>query len=85
MQIVKFVENSNALALGNLSTFERELSAGEIASLPVQDLALRTRYGFIYLKERSLPPAVEVFMKEVRAVEADVCQRESLLVKIMGA
>jgi len=85
MQIVKFVENSNALALGNLSTFERELSAGEIAPLPVQDLALRTRYGFIYLKERSLPPAVEVFMNEVRAVEADVCQRESLLVKIMGA
>jgi DNA-binding transcriptional LysR family regulator len=85
MQIVKFIENSNALALGNLSTFERELSAGEIVPLPVQDLALRTRYGFIYLKERSLPPAVEVFMKEVRAVEADVCQRESLLVKIMEA
>lgn len=85
MHIVKFVENSNALALGNLSTFERELSAGEIVPLPVQDLALRTRYGFIYLKERSLPPAVEVFMKEVRAVEADVFQRESLLIKIMEA
>ncbi|MNT89131.1 LysR substrate binding domain protein [compost metagenome] len=85
MQIVRFVENSNALALGNLSTFEREFTAGEIVPLPVQDLALRTRYGFIYLKERSLPPAVEVYMKVVRDMEADVRQRESLLIKIMEA
>jgi DNA-binding transcriptional LysR family regulator len=82
MQIVKFLENSNALALGNLSTFEREFTAGEIVPLPVQDLALHTRYGFIYLKDRSLPPAVEVYMKEVRTVEAEVRQRESLLIKI---
>ncbi len=79
MQIVKFVETSNALALGNLSTFEREIIAGEIVPLPIHDLALRTRYGFIYLKERSLPPAVELYMKEVRAVELEICQRESLL------
>lgn len=79
MQIVKFVENSNALALGNLSTFEQELIAGDIAPLPIRDLALRTRYGFIYLKERSLPPAVEAYMREVRIVEAEICQRESLL------
>jgi DNA-binding transcriptional LysR family regulator len=82
MQIVKFLENSNALALGNLSTFEREFTAGEIVPLPVQDLALRTRYGFIYLKDRSLPPAIEVYMKEVRTVEAEVRQRESVLIKI---
>jgi len=82
MQIVKFLENSNALALGNLSTFEQEIMAGEIAPLPIHDLALRTRYGFIYLKERSLPPAVEVYMREVRAVEEEICQRESLLVQM---
>ena len=80
MQIVRFVENSNALALGNLSTFEQEIIAGEIVPLPIHDLALRTHYGFIYLKERSLPPAVEVYMREVRAVEEEICQRESLLV-----
>jgi DNA-binding transcriptional LysR family regulator len=79
MQIVKFVENSNALAVGNLSTFEREFLAGEVVPLPLHDLALRTRYGFIYLKERSLPPAVEVYMQEVRAVEAEICQRERIL------
>ncbi|VVP21318.1 LysR family transcriptional regulator [Pseudomonas fluorescens] len=79
MQIVRFVESSNALAMGNLSTFEQEILAGELVPLPIHDLALRTRYGFIYLKERSLPPAVELYMKEVRAVEEEICQRESFL------
>ena len=79
MQIVKFVESSNVLALGNLSTFEQEISAGAIVPLPAHDPALRTRYGFIYLKERSLPPAVELYMREVRAVEAEICQRERVL------
>ncbi|MBK5354411.1 LysR family transcriptional regulator [Pseudomonas sp. TH41] len=82
MQIVKFVENSNALAVGNLSNFEQEIRAGEIVALPIHDLALRTRYGFIYLKERSLPPAVEVYMREVRAVEEEISQRESLLARM---
>ncbi|POF42325.1 hypothetical protein B0D71_12920 [Pseudomonas laurylsulfativorans] len=27
---------------------------------PAHDPALRTRHGFSYLKERSLPPAVEI-------------------------
>ncbi|RON24821.1 LysR family transcriptional regulator [Pseudomonas brassicacearum] len=85
MQIVKFVENSNALAVGNLSSFEREFLAGEIVPLPLHDLALRTRYGFIYLKERSLPPAVEVYMNEVRGVEEEIRQRESLLAQMTSA
>lgn len=79
MQIVKFVESSNVLALGNLSTFEQEISAGAIVPLPAHDPVLRTCYGFIYLKERSLPPAVEIYMQEVRAVEAEICQRERVL------
>lgn len=82
MQIVKFVESSNALALGNLSTFEQEIRAGVIVPLPAHAPALRTRYGFIYLKERSLPPAVEVYMREVRAVEAEICQRERVLAQM---
>jgi DNA-binding transcriptional LysR family regulator len=82
MQIVKFVENSNALAVGNLSTFEREILAGEIVALPIHGLALHTRYGFIYLKERSLPPAVEAYMNEVREVEKELSQRERFLAQM---
>ncbi|MHC8361655.1 LysR family transcriptional regulator [Pseudomonas sp. LS2P72] len=85
MQIVKFVENSNALAVGNLSTFEREFLAGDIVPLPIHDISLRTRYGFIYLKERSLPPAVEIYMKEVRIVEEELRQRESHLAQMKDA
>ncbi|MNP15143.1 LysR substrate binding domain protein [compost metagenome] len=82
MQIVKFIEHSNAITVGSMSMFERELIAGQIVALPVHNVALRTRYGFIYLKERSLPPAVQAYMKEVRAVEEDICQREIKLAAI---
>jgi DNA-binding transcriptional LysR family regulator len=83
MQIVQFVANSNALAVGTLSAFERELLAGEIVPLPLHDQASYTRYGFISLKERSLPPAVEAFMREVRVVEEDVARREHELADLM--
>lgn len=83
MQIMKFIERSDALALGNLSTFEQEFMVGQIVPLTIQDFALRTQYGFIYLKDRSLPPAVELYMEEVRATGVDVRQRESLMISIM--
>ncbi|MHC8365581.1 LysR family transcriptional regulator [Pseudomonas sp. ZT5P21] len=82
MQIVQFVENSDALAVGTLSSFERELIAREIVPLPIHDQALYTRYGFIYLKERSLPPAVQAYMSEVRAVEEQVTRRERQLAEL---
>ncbi|WP_130904916.1 MULTISPECIES: LysR family transcriptional regulator [unclassified Pseudomonas] len=84
MQMKAFVENSNALALGYLSTFEQELVAGEIVALPLQDLTLKTHYGFIHLKERSLPPAVHLYMKEVRTMEEQIGQRERHLAHLMG-
>ncbi|MFJ3368254.1 LysR family transcriptional regulator [Pseudomonas sp. NPDC086251] len=83
MQMMAFVENSNALALGCLSIFERELMAGDIVALPLQDPVLRTHYGFIHLKERSLPPAVHLYMQEVRAMEDHIGQRERQLVNLM--
>jgi DNA-binding transcriptional LysR family regulator len=83
MQIVQFVVNSNALAIGTLAAFERELLAGEIIPLPLHDQASYMHYGFISLKERSLPPAVEAYMREVRAVEEEVTRREGELAELM--
>lgn len=83
MQIVQFVANSNALAIGTLTAFERELLAGEIVPLPLHDQASQAHYGFISLKERSLPPAVEAYMREVRAVEEEVTRREGELAELM--
>lgn len=76
MQMVPFVANSNALAVGTLAAFERELKEGEMVSLPLHDQVLRTHYGFISLKERSLSPAVQLYMGEVREVEQQILQRE---------
>ncbi|WP_225914447.1 LysR substrate-binding domain-containing protein [Pseudomonas atacamensis] len=81
MQIAQFLENSNALAVGTLSTFEQELLAGAVIPLPLHDPALYTRYGFIHLKERSLPPAVKANMQEVRTLEIEIRQKEHQLAK----
>jgi DNA-binding transcriptional LysR family regulator len=82
MQIIQFAANSNALAVGTLTAFERELLAGEIVPLPIHDQASHAHYGFISLKERSLPPAVEAYMHEVRAVEEEVTRRERELAEL---
>lgn len=82
MHLGPVVTHSDALALGNLASFERELQAAEIVVLTVPHLALYSRYGFIYLKERSLSPAVKVYMTEVRAMEAALGQRELQLARL---
>lgn len=79
MQIVPFLENSNALAVGILHTFERELKAGEMVALPIDSQALRTHYGFISLKARSLSPAAQMYMQEVREREQEIVEREKQL------
>ena len=41
-------------------------------------------YGFIYLKNRSLAPAAEAYMLEVRALEAEILAKEAALAKRFG-
>lgn len=50
---------------------------GRIATLPLRPPWLRTKYGFITLKQRTLSPAAEAFMHEVRAVEAILAGEEA--------
>lgn len=81
MQIASFLANSDSVALGTLAIFERELLEGEVSLLPQQALKLQSSYGFSYLKDRSLPLAAQAYMDEVRAVEAEIRQRECLLAR----
>ena len=50
---------------------------GRIATLPLRPPWLRTKYGFITLKQRTLSPAAAAFMSEVRAVEAELAAEEA--------
>lgn len=81
LQIASFLIHSDAVAPATLTTMEQHLRSGEVAVLPVTGIPLRTNYGFIYLKNRSLPPAALAYMQEVRAMEAEVIKREADLAR----
>ena len=84
MQLAGFVNAGNALALASLAIMERELRSGEVAVVPLKDLPFNARYGFIYLKNRSLTPAALAYMAEVRSIELEFVERETALVAELG-
>jgi DNA-binding transcriptional LysR family regulator len=73
------VLTSDAIALAPPALIADEVRAGQLVTLPFSAPWLHTNYGFVYLKDRSLSPAAQAFIAEVRAVEAeisDTVQRE---------
>lgn len=76
MRLETFVQASDGLAISLLSNMESALQAGEVALVPATSLLLKAQYGFIYLKNRSLAPATEAYMAEVRALEVEIRAKE---------
>lgn len=84
MQLAGFLTGSDVLVFALLTSVERELLAGEALIVPVTGLELKSAYGFIYLKNRSLAPATQAYMQEVRAVEAEISTREATLASTLS-
>ena len=83
-QSTNFLKCTDAITLSTLTAMERELRSGEVVILPLTDFPIQTNYGFVYLENRSLPPAAIAYMQEVRAVENSMLQREAELAKFLG-
>jgi DNA-binding transcriptional LysR family regulator len=83
MQLGDIVLGTDLLVLASFALMQAELRAGAV--VPVPGPSFKSRYGFIYLKSRSLSPATEAYMREVRAVEAEFVQRESRLARTYRA
>lgn len=79
MQLAEFLCGSNALVMAPLFAMEQALRAGQAHMLSVSNFNLRAGYGFIYLRDRSLSPAALAFMQEVRAMEAEIFQKDAML------
>jgi DNA-binding transcriptional LysR family regulator len=79
MHLAGLLGGSDALAILSLGHMESDLESGKVAVVPTGNLGFQTGYGFIYLKNRSLTPATQVYMDEVCAVEAEVAKREEML------
>jgi DNA-binding transcriptional LysR family regulator len=79
LQLSGFITDSDAVTVTMLAAMQQELHSGKVALLPTVNLPIGTDYGFIYLKNRSLPPAALAYMDEVRTIEAEIAKREASL------
>ena len=66
------VMQCDAVGAAPLALIAREVRAGQLCVLPLRLDWMRTRYGFVHLRERQLTPAALAFMSEVRSVEAEL-------------
>jgi DNA-binding transcriptional LysR family regulator len=76
MRLAELLAGSNAVTPAILTMMEEDMRSGKVVLVPERESQLRTAYGFICLKNRSLPPAALAFMKVVRSVEAEIVERE---------
>lgn len=79
MQLGEFLKDSNALVMAPLKVMEQALREGRAHRLIISNFKLRVGYGFIYLRDRSLSPASLAYMQEVRAMEAEIFAKDTVL------
>ncbi|HMU62540.1 MAG TPA: LysR family transcriptional regulator [Gemmatimonadales bacterium] len=76
------VAASDAFGIVPLLTGAELVQGGQLELLPLRPPWLKTRYGFITLRDRTLAPATIAFMEEVKGVEAELAAEET---KLLGA
>jgi DNA-binding transcriptional LysR family regulator len=76
-----FVRHCDALAVTLLSAMAEELANGEVAVVPQNVFPIKTEYGFIQLKNRTLPPVMSAYKKLVLKLEVDISNQEARLAK----
>lgn len=79
MQLARLVEGNDVIALGAFAMVEAELAAGQLAYLPTPRIDMRASYGCIYLRDRSLSPAAQAYMRALRDEEQACVEREARL------
>lgn len=79
MQLPELLAGTDVLAVAGLTMMEEAVRAGRAVALPARPLPVQANYGFIYLSDRTLPPAVLAFMQAVREIEAEITKMEASL------
>lgn len=77
MQLAAFARKSDALAIGGFAMVAHELRTGSLAVMTNLQVDMRTQYGFIWLRHRSLSPAALAYMQAVRDEERSFAEREA--------
>ena len=68
----RIVATGDAIAALPRVLVAADIAAGRLVALPWQPDWLHTNYGFVYRRDRTLSPAVQAFIAEVRAIEASL-------------
>jgi DNA-binding transcriptional LysR family regulator len=75
------VASSDAVAFVLLPIIERELRSGEFVILPVEFPELKTHYGIVQRRDRTLSPGAEVFITLLHEVDAELGRTDQELKK----
>lgn len=73
------VASSNAIAFMLLPMIERELKSGEFEVLPVDFPELKTRYGIVRLRDRTLSPPAEAFIAFLQELDIELAKKDQEL------
>jgi DNA-binding transcriptional LysR family regulator len=76
MQMANLSSHSDLVSLSTFQIVANDLNAGALAFIPTPQLDIRAYYGFVYLKDRAISPAMRAFMHEFREEEARCAERE---------
>jgi DNA-binding transcriptional LysR family regulator len=63
--------DSDALVTGTAALLAEDMAAGRLVKLDCHVPEMRTTYGVLYLRGRTLAPAAKTFIETLRAVEAE--------------
>jgi DNA-binding transcriptional LysR family regulator len=76
MQIASLSCRSDLISLCTFQIVANDLNAGALAFIPTPQLNIRGYYGFAFLKDRAVSPAMRAFMHELREEETRCAERE---------
>ena len=74
-----FVRESDAVSVATMTQIKEELRAGIFQAIPFWQKWMRLNYGFIYLRGRTLAPAVVAYMDETRELERKLTEEGKVL------
>ncbi|MCP3877676.1 MAG: LysR family transcriptional regulator [Sulfitobacter sp.] len=74
-----FVRESDAVSVATMTQIKEELRAGIFQVIPFWQKWMHLNYGFIYLRGRTLAPAVVSYMDETRELERELTEEGNVL------
>ena len=72
----QIARDSDALFPCTAALLEEDVAAGVLIRLDCRVPAMRTTYGVLYLRDRTLAPAARMFIENLRAVEAEAMRSD---------